>query len=183
MKMSSCLNCGSSSVSESGATTCDCIGNNRVFQQSDSACVCGFGYEYSAEGNITSSDDSEGNSENGCIAIQAERCESRSSVTQVCVTDCQEGQIWLSEERLCVLDSNSTAGASGYEEPTIVYDETSESIEIQVGAELVTIETENIFNFDTTIAKVKNQGFSYSKILKINAKNFVSCKNLDQFLS
>ena len=180
MKMSSCLNCGSSSVSESGATTCDCIGNNRVFQQSDSACVCGFGYEYSADGI---SDDSEGNSENGCIAIQAERCESRSSVTQECAIVCQEGQIWLSEERLCVLDSNITAGANGYEEPTIVYDETSESIEIQVGDELVTIETENIFNFDTTIAKVKNQGFSYSKILKIYAENVVSCKNLDQFLS
>ena len=80
------------------------------------------------------------------------------------------GQIWLSEERMCVLDSNSTAGANGYENPTIVYDETSESIQIQVGAEFVTIETENIFNFETTITKVF-------------FGNFFLCKNFDPFLS
>ena len=172
VKMSSCLNCGSSSISESGATTCDCIGDNRVFQQSDSACVCGFGYEYSADG---SSDDSEGNSENACIAIQAERCDARSSVTQECDTVCQDGQIWLAEERLCVRDSNNTVGTVGYEEPTVIYDEISESIEIQVGAEFVTIDTEDIFNFDTTMTKVRLLNlsiFDEKKFEKKLSRNF-----------
>ena len=76
-------------------------------------------------------------------------------MTQECDTVCQDGHIWLSEERLCVRDSNTTVGANGYEEPTVIYDEISESVEVQVGSEVVTIDTEDIFNFETTITKVR----------------------------
>ena len=37
---SKCQDCGRSSTSPEGATVCECIGRNRVFQPSDKACVC-----------------------------------------------------------------------------------------------------------------------------------------------
>lgn len=42
----SCAVCPSSATSATGATTCTCIGLNRVFQPSDMSCVCAPGYVY-----------------------------------------------------------------------------------------------------------------------------------------
>ncbi len=43
---SSCLTCSASSTSGTAATTCDCLGVNRVFQPSDGLCICAPGYEF-----------------------------------------------------------------------------------------------------------------------------------------
>jgi len=43
---SGCFSCSSTSESSEGATTCNCIGRNRVFQAFDSSCLCEGGYTY-----------------------------------------------------------------------------------------------------------------------------------------
>jgi hypothetical protein len=53
---SSCLPCSSSSVSESGATRCKCVGGSREFQPSDGMCLCKPGYEYVLPGGLDLSD-------------------------------------------------------------------------------------------------------------------------------
>ena len=56
-----CQPCGSTSYSTSNRTECKCKGANRVFQQSDSACRCAFGYViYDSNGNPTQQGFSDG---------------------------------------------------------------------------------------------------------------------------
>ena len=43
---SECFPCSSSATSSRGATTCECIGDNRVFQPSDGKCICGPQFEF-----------------------------------------------------------------------------------------------------------------------------------------
>ena len=56
-----CEPCGSTSYSTSDRIECKCKGGNRVFQQSDSACRCAFGYAiYDSTGNPTKDGFSDG---------------------------------------------------------------------------------------------------------------------------
>eukprot|EP00606_Chrysophyceae_sp_TOSAG23-5_P001356 GSChrysophyteH2.ASY1.ANO1.1387.1 assembled CDS len=41
-----CLVCSSSASSDTGATECQCVGNNRSFQPEDGRCICNPGYEF-----------------------------------------------------------------------------------------------------------------------------------------
>ncbi|XP_049323141.1 zonadhesin isoform X1 [Astyanax mexicanus] len=50
-----CFPCGSSSHSERGASSCVCIGKNRVFQHSDGSCLCKTGYVFYNELDFKSS--------------------------------------------------------------------------------------------------------------------------------
>ncbi|XP_028816958.1 zonadhesin [Denticeps clupeoides] len=43
---SACFPCGSSASSETGSSSCSCIGKNRAFQQSDGSCVCKAGFVF-----------------------------------------------------------------------------------------------------------------------------------------
>ncbi|KAL6471031.1 hypothetical protein MHYP_G00196810 [Metynnis hypsauchen] len=50
-----CFPCGSSSTSDRGASSCVCIGKNRVFQHSDGSCLCKTGYIFYNELDFKSS--------------------------------------------------------------------------------------------------------------------------------
>ncbi|KAL7831753.1 hypothetical protein AOLI_G00293010 [Acnodon oligacanthus] len=50
-----CFPCGSSSTSDRGASSCVCIGKNRVFQHSDGSCLCKTGYVFYNELDFKSS--------------------------------------------------------------------------------------------------------------------------------
>jgi hypothetical protein len=52
-----CAPCAGSSQSEEGATFCTCIGQHRVFQASDSMCICQTGYTYLDRGEEDGPDD------------------------------------------------------------------------------------------------------------------------------
>ena len=70
---SSCRTCGGSSTSEGNATTCDCVGANRVYQAYTQACTCIPRYEYRASTwpyTVVSDEDGSAN----CTAIEYPSC-------------------------------------------------------------------------------------------------------------
>lgn len=58
-----CLPCGSSSLSEEGATLCSCIGKFRSFQPSDAMCLCIWGHVFD---DPSSREREEGDSDSDC---------------------------------------------------------------------------------------------------------------------
>ena len=89
-----CKACGSSAVSERGATVCSCTGLNRYFLTSDGSCRCKSGFVYYDETETMRTD---GNSNENCQRTVEERCQAnelRVSASRKCVVpqtyDCKE---------------------------------------------------------------------------------------------
>ncbi|XP_066500606.1 zonadhesin [Hoplias malabaricus] len=95
-----CFPCGSSSTSDRGATSCVCLGKNRVFQHSDGSCLCKTSYVFYNELDFKSS------STDSDLDCQPE-------VNKRCGT----GQVRLASSRECVTPSryscNTTCGSQG----------------------------------------------------------------------
>ncbi|CAG5113760.1 Oidioi.mRNA.OKI2018_I69.chr2.g7850.t1.cds [Oikopleura dioica] len=84
-KAISCKNCGTASYSPEGAGTCTCHSDTRVFQETDSTCICRPQYYYSNDGEM---DSSEFDSDGDCSLIKAPRCDNLSSKDQTCIEEC-----------------------------------------------------------------------------------------------
>lgn len=66
-----CNLCGGSATSEAGSSDCTCLGENRVFQSADRACICPPGYEATATSSGSSSNL---DGVEACQSIVYERC-------------------------------------------------------------------------------------------------------------
>ncbi|XP_074536526.1 uncharacterized protein LOC141798463 [Halichoeres trimaculatus] len=95
-----CFPCGSSSTSETGSSSCTCIGKNRAFQHSDGSCLCRTGFIFYNELDFKSSTS---DSEFDCQPEVNKRCST--------------GQVRLAASRDCVTPSlhscNVTCGSHG----------------------------------------------------------------------
>ncbi|KAI4904543.1 hypothetical protein NFI96_029611 [Prochilodus magdalenae] len=95
-----CFPCGSSSTSDKGASSCMCIGKNRVFQHSDGSCLCKAGYVFYNELDFKSST---ADSDLDCQPELNKRCGA--------------GQVRLASSQECVSPSryscNITCGPQG----------------------------------------------------------------------
>lgn len=70
-----CFPCTSSTTSTEGATECQCIGLNRVFQPSDKSCICKPGYRHLIQTQLAQPlDVSDQDHIVDCQPIQYERC-------------------------------------------------------------------------------------------------------------
>ena len=81
-----CRRCGTASLSLPGASQCQCLGTNRIFQYSDGACICRPGYESSG---YEGADATSANTRQDCLPMVNERCPSgsvRDSATRKCIS-------------------------------------------------------------------------------------------------
>ncbi|CBY12491.1 unnamed protein product [Oikopleura dioica] len=102
-KAISCKNCGTASFSPEGAGTCTCHSETRVFQETDSTCICRPQYFYSNDGDT---DSSEFDSDGDCDLVKAPRCDTLSSKDQTCI-ECSENQIFSQSYGLCMTEDQS----------------------------------------------------------------------------
>ena len=95
----SCQNCGTASFSNGGEPFCTCVSDTRIFQETDSSCICKPRYAFSNDGI---QDDSEFDSDGDCIEQLAPRCDQLSSTNQKCIDGCEDDYFFDVNYGICV---------------------------------------------------------------------------------
>ena len=152
----SCNNCGTASYASEGAATCTCVSDTRIFQESDSSCICKPRYRFSNDGT---QDDSEFDSDGDCVEQLAPRCDRRSSTSQVCIQQCGDDEIFDQNYGLCVPETYQLEPGSCCMSLELHYDSEANSYEIhEIDPEtgdsaVIEFDSQNVYGLDT----VRNQ--------------------------